>query len=33
MFRRLQFTFAEGAIFISCVDQKLSALKEKMDSL
>ena len=33
MFRRLQFTFPEGAIFISFADQKLSTLKEKMDSL
>ena len=27
MFRRLQFTFTEGAIFISCVDQKLFTLQ------
>ena len=27
MFRRIQFTFPEGAIFISCVDQKLLTLK------
>ena len=33
MFRRLQFTFQEGAIFISCVDQKLSILQEIKDSL
>ena len=33
MFRRLQFTFPEGAIFISCVDQKLWTLEEMMDSL
>ena len=33
MFRRLQFTFPEGAIFIPCVDQKLSTLQEMMDSL
>ena len=33
MFRRLQFTFPEGAIFISCVDQKLLTLEEMMDSL
>ena len=26
MFRRLQFTFPEGAIFISCADQKLLTL-------
>ena len=31
MFRRLQFTFPEGAIFISCVDQKLWTLEEIMD--
>jgi len=31
MFRRLQFTFPEGAIFISCADQKLSTLQAKMD--
>ena len=28
MFRRLQITFPEGAIFISCTDQKLSTLQE-----
>ena len=33
MFRRLQFTFPEGAIFIFCADQKLSALHGKMDDL
>ena len=33
IFRRLQFAFPEGAMSISCVDKKLSALKEKMDSL
>ena len=27
MFRRLQFTFPDKAIFISCVDQKLSTLQ------
>ena len=31
MFRRLQFTIPEGAIFISCVDQKLWTLEEIMD--
>ena len=30
---RLQFTFPEGAIFLSCADKKLLTLKEKMDSL
>ena len=33
MFRRLQFTIPEGAIFIFCVDQKLLTLEEIMDSL
>ena len=33
MFRSLQFTFPEGATFISYVDQKLSTLHEKMGSL
>ena len=33
MLRRVQFTFSEGAIVISCVDQKLSTLQEMMDSL
>ena len=33
IFRRLQIRFPEETIFISCLDQKLSALKEKMDSL
>ena len=33
MFRRLQFTFPEGAIVISCADKKLSTLEEMMDSL
>ena len=33
MFRRFQFTFPEGAIFISRVDQKLSILQEKIDDL
>ena len=33
MLRRLQFTFLEGAIFISYVDQKISALQAKMDGL
>ena len=32
MFRKLQFTFPEGAIVISCTDQKLSTLQEMMDS-
>jgi len=32
MFRRLQFTFPEGAIFKSCTDQKLSILQVKMDA-
>ena len=34
MFRRLHFTFPEGAIvIISCVDQKLLTLQEMMDSI
>ena len=32
MFRRLQFTFPEGAVFVSCGDQKLLTLQEMMDS-
>ena len=32
MFRGLQFAFPEGAIFISCVDQKLLTLQEIMDN-
>jgi len=31
MFRGLQFTFPEGAIFAFCADQKLSTLQTKMD--
>ena len=27
MFRRLQFTFPEGEMFMSCADQKLLTLK------
>ena len=33
MFRKLQFTFQEGAIFISCTDQKLLTLQEMIASL
>ena len=33
MFRRLHFTFPEGAVFISCADQKLSTLQEMIDNL
>ena len=32
MFRRFQFTSPKGAIFISCVDQKLWTLQEMMVS-
>ena len=31
MSRRFQFTFPEGAIFVSCLDQKLLTLQEMMD--
>ena len=31
MFKRLQFTFPEGASSISCADQKLATLQAKMD--